>query len=174
MEKRKKLLWFSLLTVSLIGIGFLLGMFGSALKPPANAGELSPSIDIADLEPGEILTRDVNYDAGGKWGFRYIIYKNYESEITVFGVPLREGMVNMPDITWWRWGTECRNFGPTMKNGKVVPQSQFKCHDHELNTWFAKENVWDLEGNNLGKYTEDMERVRFSIKGFELILHMYY
>ncbi|WNZ56553.1 hypothetical protein QT397_04085 [Microbulbifer sp. MKSA007] len=172
MKKRKKLLWFSLFAVSLIGVGFILGMFGSALKPPANAGELSPSIDIADLEPGEILTRDVHYERARD--IRYIIYKNYESEFIVFSVPLRDGMVDMPDLKWWRWGPECRNFGPTMKNGKVVPQSQFKCHDHELNTWFAKENVWDLDGNNLGKYTEDMERVKFSIKGFDLILHMYY
>ena len=166
----KKLLWTGFLTTSLIGIGFLIGMFGGALNPPANAGEKLPRINVSTLKPGEILTHDAGYES--RWDFRYIVYKNYDSEITVFGVPLRDGLVDMPDLKWWRWGPTCKDFGPSMSNGKVVPNSQFKCHDSELNEWFAKENVWDINGNNLGTSTEDMEKIKFKIKGRDLVPHM--
>ncbi|GAB2191634.1 hypothetical protein MAH1_32420 [Sessilibacter sp. MAH1] len=167
---RKKLLWSAVLIISFVGIGFLLSLFGGALNPPANAGENLPRINISALEPGGIITQDAGYE--GWWNVRYIIFKNYNSEISVFVVPLREGLVDMPDLRWWRRGPKCKNFGPTIFNGKVVPNSHFKCHDPELNEWLATENVWSLDGTNLGTLTDDMKKVKFKIKGNDILLYI--
>lgn len=167
---RKKLLWSAVLISLFVGIGFLLSLFGDALNPPANAGKDLPRINIGVLEPGDIIEQDAGYE--GRWNVRYIIFKNYNSEISVFVVPLREGLVDMPDLRWWRWGSRCKNFGPTISNGKVVPSSYFKCHDPVLNEWLTTENVWSLDGTNLGTSTDDMKKVKFKIKGNDIVLYM--
>ncbi len=77
----------------------------------------------------------------------------------------------MPDLKWWQWGVLCSNFGPSIIDGKVDPASRFKCQDPEQHEWWDQENVWDINGANLGRMTEDMEKIKFTIEGKYLVPH---
>ena len=141
--------------------------FVLSMRPPVDAGKDLPRIDVSALYPGTLITYDEQRE--DKWSSRYIIYKDRESEITTFLVPLYEGKVRMPDLKWWRWGVLCTNFGPTIIEGMVDPSSHFKCQGPEKHEWWDKENVWDINGVNLGRMTEDMEKINFSVEGKYLV-----
>jgi len=165
---RKKILLTIVMIMILSGIVFACVPFVGALKPPANAGENLPAVDVSKLENGDFII----YDSEADYYFkpRYLIIKGYDSKIRVFEYPTR-GYVRLPDYRWYRWGPRCQDFGPETVNGKLKPNGMILCKDKEALDWLSDEMHWDYNGENLGKYTEDMNSTKFKIKGHFLYLH---
>lgn len=163
-----------LVTVVILAIVMSLAMvavpFVSAMKPPANAGETLPHIDISLMEPE---TYKIHKVSSGSWVDRsYLIIRKSTDEFSVYSLPTKNGEVVMPDLMWFRWGGLCKRFGPEMVEGKIEPEGLIKCHDSDLDEYFVKEWRWTFEGKKLGRWTADLRTVSHKRSGKYLVLSM--
>lgn len=172
MNMRKKLLWIGMLTTLLVGVVFAMFPFVGALKPPANAGESLPSIDISEMDVGEFTLHDLNSNQGG-YSSRYMIVRNSETEFFIYYMLRNDkGATMLPDLHWWRGGWPCNNFGPTIEAGKITVNSIVKCHDPDSDD-YRTEMTWKVTGEAIDHDYDDMERIeKYTIKGKFLIIGM--
>ena len=128
-----------------------------------------PKIDISGLKDGDYLVQD-----DPKKGFftaKYLVIRDYDSKLYVYTVPFRDGQTILPDLSWWRFGAVCDNFGPDMEGSKIKPSGLIQCQDHDRpDIQNSKEWQWSYSGNNQGEYTSDMEVPRYAIEGNYVIL----
>lgn len=170
-KMRKKILWAAMSTMIIVGLSFYALPFFLSMAPSKRAGEDLPYINVDSIQPGDLVTHDSQGDGNSGWGTRYIVYRDYSGEFNVFWVMVRDGQVSLPDLRWWRPGPLCEDFRPEIRDGKVVENSTFRCRSPiSSGDWWSNEWKWSLEGRNLGKITDDMEVVRYSIEGNHLIL----
>jgi hypothetical protein len=101
----------------------------------------------------------------------FFLLKDHDGSVRVHRVNFsQDGHIVMPDLHWWGSGYPCANFGPDMKDGKIVPGGVISCHDPGINEWAASEWRWDYSGKNLGKSTDDMFTVPFTQEGSDIVL----
>lgn len=172
MNMRKKLLWIGMLTTLLVGVVFAMFPFVGALKPPANAGESLPNIDISEMLVGEFTFYDLK-DKQWLYSTRYMIVRNSETEFFIYYM-LRndEGATMLPDVHWWKGGWPCNKFGPTIEAGKITVNSIVKCHDPDSDD-YRPEIAWKVTGEAIDHGYDDMERIeKYTLKGKFLIIGM--
>lgn len=146
-----------------VGISLAVVPFIKSMNPSAKAGMQLPHFDVSTLTPGEyVLSRNLGE-------VKYLILKDYDSNIYVYWLPVKDNQVLMPDVHWWHWGGLCSSFGPDASNGKLLANGVIRCRDDIRPDWLSKEWRWTYDGKSLGKYTDDMERVKFTIEGRYLI-----
>jgi hypothetical protein len=168
MNQRKKVLWAGMLSLMIIGIGFLSVPFFSAMNPPANAGQDLPYIDISHMENGTYTYSHSEIE--GWFGTSFLIIKKYNSEFIVYLVPTKNDAFVMPDLKWYRQGGFCKDFRPETIDGKIKPNGYIKCHDSDIPEWNHDEWLWTIDGRKLGKWTADMETIKFKLTSSYIII----
>ncbi|GAA5441842.1 hypothetical protein Misp06_00003 [Microbulbifer sp. NBRC 101763] len=152
----------------LIGIVFVCIPFLGSLKPPANAGELLPHVDVREMKVDTytIFTHTVD-----DWmGISYLIIRNAPDDFDVYLLPNRNGKFVMPDLSWYRLGGLCSEFGPDLINGKTSKDSLIRCQDVDLEEWQVKEWSWTRHGKKLGRWTADMIPIKYKKIGKHIVL----
>jgi len=82
---------------------------------------------------------------------RWYVIREAAGHIRVLGVLIKDGKVGMPDFHWWNPEFYCRDFRPTIENGRLTAASRFACHDVDPdNSWSLTHWVWDAEGRYAG------------------------
>lgn len=168
MNQRKKVLWAGMLSLILIGIGFASFPFIASMNPPANAGQDLPYIDISHMENGTYIYSHSDFE--GWFGTSFLIIKQHTGDFVVYLVPTKDDAFVMPDLKWYRQGGFCKNFRPEMVNGMIKPGGYIMCHDQDIEEWRQGEWLWTLDGRKLGKWTADMETIKFKIVGSHMII----
>ena len=165
---RRRVLVFMTAAVGLSGFALAMKPFIESMNPTDRAVANLPHIDISNIEPG-----GYRYVSTGRdWGFEseWLIIRDTEGEIYVYTIPLQDGKYLMPDLSWFRPGGFCVEFGPEMISEVVTKDSVIKCHDIEMYDWGRKEWRWTLDGKNLGEHTNDMYSPKFSVNNDKLII----
>ena len=153
--------------VAVVGVVLLAIPFVLSLGPSERASATGRMIDIGDLAPGRFLTVD-------GWDKRFFILKDLTGDVRVLYVPYdaKKGVM-MPDLKWWRYGGRCRDFEPDNDSGKLIVGGHFRCHDSDVNEWWAPRWVWDFSGHHAGatdEGIEDMPQLKPRLIGTNLIL----
>lgn len=146
------------------GVLLIMVPFIKSMNPSAKAGTQLPYFDISTLSPGEyILSKSIGE-------VEYLILKDYDSNLYAYWMPVKDNRILMPDRHWWHWGGLCSSFGPDALNGKLLANGEIRCRDVIYPDGSSSpEWRWTYDGKNLGRYTDDMERVKFTIEGRYLI-----
>jgi hypothetical protein len=149
MKMKRKILTF---ITALFGIsGFVMASVPFVASLNISERELAnrPHIPIDHIGIGEsgLITFE-----GKPYFMTFMVYRSLNGEVRVWRIPMHKGKVLLPDIRWGRWGMLCNDF--SLDKEKNV----FRCFDDELQQhgWVTNEMLWDLNGKNLGTYTEDM------------------
>jgi hypothetical protein len=69
---------------------------------------------------------------------RIYIIRRADDDISVLGVPIKDGAVVMPDEMWFRPYRPCQNFGPKNDHGKLLDGGDFACRDAGLTDYEGK------------------------------------
>ena len=161
----RKILIAAVLGLGTFGLLVASVAFIKSMSMSAKAIADLPRIDISSLENGQYGVFDLGKEYFGH-KLSLFIYKKHNGALKVFQVPSKNGMVAMPDISWWRPFYECKKFGPSIKNGVVDESLPIKCHDKNLpSKWWGNEWRWSIEGENLGKMVEDLRTVSGTVEG---------
>jgi len=158
-------------TFTICGMGAIIYMLGSSLNPSAGAGSTLPRIDISGMEAGSFLVHETPY--ASQIAARYLALKDYDANLYIYRVLSSEQGVQMPDLDWKRWGGSCLDFGPELIEGSLVPGGNITCRDGNLSDWEISEWNWTYTGENLGKYTGNMEKLPFVVEGDYAIIGKY-
>jgi hypothetical protein len=76
-------------------------------------------------------------------------------------IPVKNGLVGMPDLHWWKPFHNCAQF-------KIIKESKksiITCSDQSISDWWAGEWRWDMNGVNLGKFVDDLEPAKGIVEG---------
>jgi len=154
----------------MIGAAFTAIPFIKALNPSANAGSMLPHINISNMKPGSFLIQKDPMQ--GYFEAQYLVIRDYDETTYVYRVPMREGQVMLPDISWWRWGALCQNFGPDMEGDSIKPNGYIQCQDKDRPDMVksSKEWKWAYSGTNMGKYTSDMDVPKYTIESNYVVI----
>lgn len=102
-------------------------------------------VNVADLKPGQWKSID------GR-GERIFVVRQPTGRMVVLGVPLRNGVVMMPDIHWWHPEYPCVDFSLSVFDGQVTSASRFQCRALTATQDWAKGYwIWDSEGRTVGR-----------------------
>jgi hypothetical protein len=104
-------------------------------------------IDHIGLGDSALITAE-----GSSYSMTFMVYRSLKGEVRVWNIPTHKGKAILPDIRWGRWAMLCNEF--TLDKERNV----FRCLDDKLQqySWVTDEMLWDLNGMNLGTFTEDM------------------
>lgn len=153
MEINRKLLVIAVWVFMAFGVAFASIPFIQSMSINEKAKNNLPRFYVKDLNPTEFkFAPSRNFDAENR---TYLLYRNINSEVNVWMLPLYRGKVLMPDLKWWRYGSMCEDFGTEVDENKTI----FTCLDKDIGKWEKREWRWDTNGTNLGELTEDMLRV---------------
>ena len=154
-------------TLALGAVGVCLAAipFIGSLAPSASIEAKLPRIRVADLKPGEVVFLDAK-----PYGRRVLVLKQYDQSLRVFGVPVKEGRVGMPDFHWWHPMYWCKDFGPEMTDGRFLPNSLITCHDSPLpdGAWQTYWR-WDLNGKSLSQF-EDIPQATYVSEAGDIVV----
>jgi hypothetical protein len=146
---KRKILTFFTAIFGVSGLVVAAVPFVASLNVSERALANRPRIPIDHIGMGEseIITTE-----GTTYSMTFMVYRSFEGEVRVWNIPTHKGKVLLPDIRWGRWAMLCDEF--TLDKEKNV----FRCLDDELQqySWVTDEMLWDVNGKNLGKFTEDM------------------
>jgi hypothetical protein len=98
-----------------------------------------------------------------------MIIKDYDSVLHVYLLPLKNGLVQMPDIEWFHHFASCADFGPEIEGGQIVKGSLLECRALPEGV-SNQEWKWSIDGKNLGKYTENMMVPNYTIDGNYVVI----
>lgn len=158
--------------LSLVGMVFLTIPYLKSCLPNSVKESNRPRLELKGIDNGDfrILEHPLPMKLGAEFVAGLLVYRTHLGEYKIWDIPVSSGAVGMPDINWWSPFYLCRNFGPTKVNSIVDESLPIKCHDPELPEWWAKEWLWDINGNCLGKIVSDMKRSRGKLVGDRFLL----
>jgi hypothetical protein len=123
--------------------------FVSSLTPSAKVQAERPRVKIPNLGPSQFtFTKDPTWETG-----ELMFVRKPDGTLDVWRLLTRNGKRTLPDLHWWRPGQECDSFGPDFAKGIIT------CYDQDLSDWMKENYVWSLDGKNLGKQADNMERM---------------
>lgn len=169
---RKKILTICVATLSMIGMLFASFPLFSSLMPSATAGANLPQYNLRDMAAGTYQYIDTN----GDYSVRWLVIKQADNSVKVFNIPMTNDGTTLPDKKWFRWGGVCSDFRPETENGFLTSNGTIKCHDEMETPWYADSHLewqWTYTGENLGKYTQDMQSPRYVVENDYLIIGKY-
>lgn len=144
-----------------------------SLSPTWRSASLLPRFDVSGLGSGS----HTYFEREGVGRIRplskYLVIRSPSSNLFVYEVPIRDGNFVLPDLHWWRWGIECKDFRPDTIDGKVTGDSVIRCQDSEVaewSDWWRRELRWSIDGKNLGTRTEDMQVPKYVVEYNEIVL----
>ena len=143
--------------------------FVGALKPPANAGEGLPHVDISDLKENEYLIYDLN-DKWWRYSTRYMIIRFQDNNYNIYYMSRNmDGATMLPDLRWWRPGWPCNDFRPSTTDGKITGDSVIQCFD--TNEKYRPDISWKATGEPIDHSFDAMERVeKYSVESNYLVI----
>ena len=144
---------------------FLVPMIGS-LAPSEVAKAGRPGIDVSGLIPGSYIEKKYSRSS-------VFVVRRFDESLFVFEIVVRDGQYWLPDLSWNRPFIPCADFGFDGHGQKISVGGSFACRDSELSDFWATELNWDHSGKNLGKMTEDIPEIRFSVEAKKVLLHDY-
>ncbi|UTW46364.1 hypothetical protein KFE80_05650 [bacterium SCSIO 12696] len=159
---RLRVLKTGLFSIVLIGIAFIAIPFLGSLKPSQKAYADRLRVDVSHLNEGEVWISELptlgEFSSG--YEFKLLFFKGVGDELQVWRVLVKDGMVFMPDIHWWRPGYLCKNFGIFASEPEVLT-----CLDKEVPEWWQKHWRWNVSGKNIEQMVDDMEPARGGVEG---------
>ncbi|MES9834665.1 MAG: hypothetical protein ABW139_20730 [Candidatus Thiodiazotropha sp. DIVDIV] len=149
MKMKRKILTFITALFGISGLVVAAVPFIGSLNVSERALANRPHITIDHIGEGEseIITSE-----GATYSMTFMVYRSLKGDVRVWKIPVYKGKIILPDIHWGRWAMLCDEF--TLDKVKNV----FRCLDEHLQqySWVTDEMLWDVDGKNLGKFTEDM------------------
>ena len=149
MKMKRKILTFITTLFGISGLVVAAVPFIGSLNVSERALANRPHITIDHIGEGEseIITSE-----GATYSMTFMVYRSLKGDVRVWKIPVYKGKIILPDIHWGRWAMLCDEF--TLDKVKNV----FRCLDEHLQqySWVTDEMLWDVDGKNLGKFTEDM------------------
>jgi hypothetical protein len=147
-----------LVAVVATGIAFASVPFLRSFSANDRARSEAVTVATGDLSAGGFRVIDTSWE-------RIYVIREPNEQILVLAVPLRDGVVSMPEFQWWRHLAPCRDFGPSTENGKITPGTRFTCRDADPDfSWAQRYWNWDSAGKALGSSDDrfdDIPRVPF-------------
>ena len=129
----------ALAILATIALGVVLAI--ALLPKPRPRGKL-PQLNIAQLQPGGLITHDTD-------SLRYYVLRPLQGEPYVLAVPLHDGAVPMPDVNWWKWVIQCRDFGIDSSDGVIRADAIFRCRDAQQPEQWIGSWRWNSQGRNV-------------------------
>lgn len=126
-----------------------------SMKPGERALLSLQHIDISGLDNGSFLIK--NNQNQGYNQEKYLVIRDHNAKLYVYVLPVNNNKVILPDVRWrWRRGPACSAFGPEMEGASIRKNGVIKCQDKNSGLSSFTEFHWTYDGNNSGRYTEDM------------------
>lgn len=164
MTSKRKFLRYAVLGMMLLGIVFVSVPFVGSLKPSAKADAISSPVDISGQKHGTVREYETS------WGSAFVVRES-DSDLLVFHVWTNGSTYMLPDEKWYRAFIPCEDFGVDPAQELITDDSVFRCRSSSWGSFWESEFVWTLDGQSLGRGTEDMPVVPFERQGNKLILN---
>ncbi|MBV1775374.1 hypothetical protein KSF73_06560 [Burkholderiaceae bacterium DAT-1] len=161
MSRRALILITSLL--ALIALAGVISLFASSLKPSENAYATLARVSIANLQP-ESFAYVPDPAALDHRPADLLLIKRKDGSLSVWRVPVRDGLHVMPDIHWWRPGPVCKRFEPDFGAGTI------ECKDNDLDAWQRQTYRWRLDGKHETGQVDDMWAVNGEVAGSDFVI----
>lgn len=161
MKRRTFLIAATCLTI-FVGISFVGGVFVASMHPSARAKAALPRFSVEQLEVGTLKLLE-GPDLGDFGGYknRLLAYKTPDGNLKVWFVPVKNGLIGLPDIRWWRPFHLCSNLSAVNQYNGI----EITCLDENISDWWRSEWKWDITGKNLGKWVDDLLPAQGVIEG---------
>jgi len=168
---RKKVLIVGVALFLIIGIGALSVPFFRSLLPSEKVISTLHRLDLTVVKKGEfkyfphpVPLKVDNYE----WAV--LVYRKKDDSIKIWGIPMDNGNVGLPDLQWRKPFYDCKNFGPTLVDGVIDESLPIKCHDvKQLSEWWATEWQWDIDGKSLGSMVDSLHKTKGDLVGNEFV-----
>jgi len=164
----RKTLTFVTLSLVLLGLFLASIPFIKSMQPNERVFNNLPRIDLSGIDPSEYLLLKEHvlngYNGFYKVEWGVLIIRRQSGEYDIWDIPYLDGGIGLPHINWWQIYENCKNFGPTLSNGKVLENGSIACHDEEMSEWGKREWRWSFSGENLGEWTQDLQKTKGTIE----------
>jgi hypothetical protein len=169
---QKRMLIFLVTTLALAGVVITVYPFFQSLKPSERVDAALPRINISKMENGtyEIIPHPVQREIHRGTDRSILVLKTNRGEVRAWTIPTKNNSVLMPDMRWWQPIYECRSFGPTVRDGKVIESEPIRCHDKETPEWWGEQWQWHFTGTNIKGQVADLEPAKAVVEHGDLVV----
>lgn len=155
---RRRFLIATTFTTFIVGVVLASIPFFGSLRPNARAEAALPRFNISGIGAGDLYVME-NPIFGGNYNgyeFKLLFYKDSFGQIKVWVVPVKDGLVGMPDIHWWRPIHQCQKFEVVTEGTEKV----LACLDKDISDWWSKQWKWTIKGENIEGMVDDLESAK--------------
>jgi hypothetical protein len=112
------------------------------LSPSAAAEASRPSVRIPHLSLGAFgyIADPLSSDT---WPSELLVIRDRTGKVTVFRIPMTDGLHALPDVHWWKAGWPCSRLEPDFATSRI------RCHDAEASDWI-RSLAWSIDGRFVG------------------------
>lgn len=136
--------------------------FGS-LKPSARSNAELSRYDISGIPAGTLAIPDgpILGELFNGYKLKLLVYRSNSGQITAWRVPVKNGLVGMPDLHWFKPVHACQDL-------RVIGEGESRsiaCLDQNVSDWWLNEWRWSLNGINLGSMVDDLDTAVGMVEG---------
>lgn len=166
VQRKRWLLWVTT-SLGVVGSVMLAMVLLGSMQPTPRAEAALPRVDIADLQPGQLMTAALyphDWFDGYRWSV--LLYRQADGSVKAWELPTKAGKVGMPDLRWWRPMYLCEDFGLAPDHLSDDQSVVIQCNDtNEAVSWWKPHWRWDVDGKNLGTMVDDLIPAKGIVEG---------